>query len=87
MRVTDDGLGERLLDAMRRLDRDAERVRHETLRFVPGQVRAMGQMGVDFIDEVQRTYPEFPARDVPRTWENFLPPLSPELQRLMGELA
>jgi polysaccharide pyruvyl transferase WcaK-like protein len=86
LRVTDDGLGERLLDALRRLDRDAERVRQETLRFVPGQVRAMGQMGIDFVDEVQRVYPEFPARDVPRSFEHFLPPLSPDLQRLMGEI-
>jgi polysaccharide pyruvyl transferase WcaK-like protein len=87
LRVTDAGLGERLLHAMRQLDREAERVRQECLRFVPGQIRAMGQMGMDFEQEVLRVYPSFPARDVPRSVEHFLPPLSSDLQRLMGEYA
>jgi hypothetical protein len=36
---------------------------------------------------VQRVYVDFPARDVPRSFEHFIPPLSPHLQRLMGEHA
>jgi polysaccharide pyruvyl transferase WcaK-like protein len=87
LRVDEEGLAEKLLSAMRRLERDADRVARDVLAFVPGQIRVMGQMGMDLQDEVQRTYPEFPARDVPRTFEHFIPPLSPELQRLMGEYA
>jgi polysaccharide pyruvyl transferase WcaK-like protein len=87
LRVDEEGLAEKLLSAMRRLERDAERVARDVLAFVPGQIRVMGQMGMDLQDEVQRSYPEFPARDVPRTFEHFIPPLSPELQRLMGEYA
>jgi polysaccharide pyruvyl transferase WcaK-like protein len=86
-RVDDDGLGERLLGALRKLDREAERVRHESFAYVPSQIRLMGGMGIDFVDEVQRVYADFPARDVPRSFEHFIPPLSPHLQRLMGEHA
>ena len=43
----------------------------------------MGQMGIDFMDELTRVYPEFPRRDLPRTWQAHLPPLSPELQGLL----
>jgi polysaccharide pyruvyl transferase WcaK-like protein len=85
-RVDDDDLDERLLAAMQRAFRDAERLRHEVMAFVPGQIRRMGEMGLAFADEVQRVYPEFPARDVPRSFEHYLPPLSADLQRLMGEV-
>jgi polysaccharide pyruvyl transferase WcaK-like protein len=87
LRVDEPGLAEKLLDALRRLDRDAERIRRDVLAFVPGQIRLMGQMGMDLQDELQRVYPEFPVRNVPRSFEHFIPPLSPELQRLMGEYA
>jgi polysaccharide pyruvyl transferase WcaK-like protein len=87
LRVDDEDLGERLLVALRRLDREAERVRRDVLAFVPGQIRRMAQMGMDFADELRRVYPEFPQRDVSRSFEHFLPPLSPALQRLLGEHA
>jgi polysaccharide pyruvyl transferase WcaK-like protein len=87
LRVDDVGLGDKLLDALRQLDRDAERVRQDVLRFVPGQIRMMGQMGMDLADEVKRVYPGFPLPNVPRSFEHFLPPLSPDLARLMGEYA
>jgi polysaccharide pyruvyl transferase WcaK-like protein len=87
LRVDEDGLADKLVTALRRMDRDAERVRREVLAFVPRQIRTMGQMGMDLEDEVRRFHPEFPSRNVPRTFEHYIPPLSPELQRLMGEYA
>jgi polysaccharide pyruvyl transferase WcaK-like protein len=87
LRADDEALGEQLLGAIRRLDRDSERVRREVLGFVPAQIRMMGQMGIDFVDEVQRVYPSYEPRDVPRSFEHFIPPLSASLQRLMGEYA
>jgi polysaccharide pyruvyl transferase WcaK-like protein len=87
LRVDEPGLAEKLVDALRRLDRDAERIRRDVLAFVPGQIRLMGQMGMDLQDELQRVYPQFPVRKVPRSFEHFIPPLSSELQRLMGEYA
>jgi polysaccharide pyruvyl transferase WcaK-like protein len=85
-KVDDEDLDERLLPAMRSAFRERERLRHEVMAFVPGQIRRMGEMGMAFVDEVQRVQPEFPVRDVPRTFEHFLPPLSADLQRLMGEV-
>jgi polysaccharide pyruvyl transferase WcaK-like protein len=87
LRADEEALGEKLLCAIRRLDRDAERVRRDVLGFVPAQIRTMGQMGIDFVDEVQRVYPGYEPRDVPRSFEHFIPPLSASLQRLMGEYA
>ena len=87
LRVDEDGLGEKLLQSMRRLERNAEQVRRDVLKFVPGQIRTMGQMGMDFADEVKRIYPSFPLPDVPRSFEHFIPSLSPELHCLMGETA
>jgi polysaccharide pyruvyl transferase WcaK-like protein len=87
LRVDEPDLAEKLLGALRRLDRDAERIRRDVLAFVPGQIRMMGQMGMDLQDELQRVHPQFPVRNVPRTFEHFIPPLSSDLQRLMGEYA
>ena len=85
-KVDDDDLDERLLQAMRGAWRERERLRHEVMAFVPGQIRMLGEMGIAFSDELQRIHPEFPQRDVPRTFDHFLPPLSAELQRLMAEV-
>jgi len=83
LRVDDPDLGEGLLEALRKMVPDAERVREQCLAFVPDQIRTMGEMGIDFMDELQRVYPDFPARDVPRSYEHFLPPLCADLQQLM----
>jgi hypothetical protein len=47
----------------------------------------MGQMGIDFVDEVARVYPEMPRRAVPRDPFRHLPALSPELDRLLEAYA
>jgi len=40
-------------------------------------------MGVYFEEEVQRRYPEFPTRKGEWSWEDYLPPLSPNLRKLV----
>jgi len=87
LRVEDHNLGARVLDGLRVLDREAERFREESLRFVPKQLVRMGQMGIDFVDEVARVYPEMSRRDVPRDPYRHLPPFSPELNRLLETYA
>ncbi len=39
-------------------------------------------MGVYFEEHVQRRYPEFPVRGGVRSWEDYLPPFSPALEKL-----
>jgi len=83
MRVDSDNLGDRVLTAMRTAHDERERISQEVRAFVPGQIRMMGQMGMDFEDEVLRVYPDFPRRDVPRSWEHYVPELSPLLTKLV----
>ena len=42
----------------------------------------MARMGVYLEEHVQRRYPDFPVRAETRSWEEYLPPLSPGLVRL-----
>jgi hypothetical protein len=65
------------------MDRDGESIANQIARFVPSQLELMGRMGIDLEDELLRVYPEFPRRPVERIWQNYLPPLSPALQRLV----
>ena len=87
LEVDDDNLAERLLTILRRLDTEGESIAADIARVIPGQLELMGQMGIDFMDEVSQVYPDFPHRDVPRSWEHFLPPLSPSLNDLLEKNA
>ncbi|MBN1654144.1 MAG: polysaccharide pyruvyl transferase family protein [Deltaproteobacteria bacterium] len=81
--VDAEDLGEEALVALRRLDRDREAISHEIKAFIPSQLKLMGQMGIDLEDEVCRVYPDFSRRDVPRSWEHYLPRLPLALQGLL----
>ena len=83
LEVDDPDLEARTLTMLERLDRDAPEISADIARAVPRQIQLMGQMGIDFADEVSRVYPDFPRRDLPRTWDAHLPELSPELQALL----
>jgi len=43
----------------------------------------MARMGVYFEELVARHFPEFPVRHGVLSWEDYLPPLSPGLCRLL----
>ena len=81
--VDDPDLEARTVTMLERLDRDSAEISADIARAVPRQIQLMGQMGIDFADEVSRIYPDFPRRDLPRTWNAHLPELSPELQVLL----
>jgi len=83
----DPELEARTLQMLRTLDSEGERVRDEIARTVPTQLKLMGQMGIDFVDEVARVYPDFPRRDLPRTWEAHLPTLPASLRSIMEKHA
>ena len=52
-------------------------------RTVVKNLKVMARMGVYFEEEVQRRYPEFPTRKGEWSWEDYLPPLSPNLRKLV----
>ena len=83
--VDEENLGEKLLHPLRRLDREHDAIAADIGRAVPRQLQLMGQMGLDFVDEVARVYPEFPRRDVPRTWLHHLPPLPQTVRHLLEQ--
>lgn len=85
LKVDEENLGEKLLTLLRRIDGASEQVSDTLGRFIPSQLRLMGQMGIDLSREISRIYPEFPRRNVPEHWENFLPPLPPLVERLMNQ--
>jgi polysaccharide pyruvyl transferase WcaK-like protein len=83
LEVDEPDLAAKVIDVLETLAKDTEQIREEIGRAVPKQLRLMGGMGIDFMDEVVRVYPEFPRRDLPRTPEAHLPPMEPVLTGLM----
>jgi len=87
MEVDDEDLADKIVAVLERLDNESDQIKEDIARVLPGQLELMGQMGIDFMDELCRVYPEFPRRELPRTWQAHLPPLSPSLQGLMEKYA
>jgi polysaccharide pyruvyl transferase WcaK-like protein len=83
LEVDEVDLADKVVKVLETLARDREQIAHEIGRAVPKQLALMGGMGIDFMDEVVRVYPEFPRRNLARTWQAHLPPLAPELQQLL----
>jgi polysaccharide pyruvyl transferase WcaK-like protein len=83
----DPEIEERTFKLLRDMDKEADKIREDIARTIPGQLKLMGQMGIDFADEVMRVYPSFPKRDVPRTWLAHLPSLPEALIPIMERYA
>jgi hypothetical protein len=79
MQVDDADLADRIVAALRALDRDREEIQAAMGCTVARNLRTMARMGVYFEERVARQYPEFPVRAGVRGWEEYLPPLSPLL--------
>jgi hypothetical protein len=83
MNVDDPDLEPKLVDAMSKLAAQREQIADGIGRCVVKNLRVMARMGVFFEEEVQRRYPDFPTRKGEYSWEDYLPPLSPNLHRLL----
>ncbi len=81
--VDDPDLGANLLVVLERLAADAEALRDSIARCVVRNLKMMARMGVFFERAVQQRYPDFPVRTGVHGWEEYLPPLSPNLERLV----
>ena len=81
--VDDPDLEAKLLGVMETLANDAENIRDGIGHCVVRNLKTMARMGVYLERAVQERYPEFPARPGVRGWEEYLPPLSPNLARLL----
>ena len=83
MNVDDPDLEARTLAALEILARDGERIADGIARTVVRNLKMMARMGVYFEEEVRRRYPEFPTRKGEWGWEDYLPPMSGGLHKLI----
>ncbi|HEV8485247.1 MAG TPA: polysaccharide pyruvyl transferase family protein [Blastocatellia bacterium] len=83
LNVDDPDLEEKLLVVMDRLQKESESIRVGIGQTVAKNLKAMARMGVYFEEHVQKRYPEFPIRKGVLSWEDYLPPLSANLNRLV----
>ena len=83
LEVDEDNLPEKILKMLRHLSANQEQIGEDIARVLPRQLELMGQMGIDFMDEVVRVYPEFPRKDLPRTWDAHLPELGTQVAAIM----
>jgi polysaccharide pyruvyl transferase WcaK-like protein len=83
MNVDDVDLEPRLLVAMEKLYNEGEPVADGIGRTVVKNLKVMARMGVYLEEEVQRRYPQFPTRTGEWGWEDYLPPISASLQKLV----
>jgi polysaccharide pyruvyl transferase WcaK-like protein len=81
--VEDPDLEVKLLMAMETLRSDADAIRSAIGRTVVDNLKRMASMGVFLEQNVHDRYPDFPIRGGVRSWEEYLPPLSPTLLRLI----
>jgi polysaccharide pyruvyl transferase WcaK-like protein len=81
--VDDPDLEEKLLVVMDRLQKESEAIRAGIGKTVAKNLKVMARMGVFFEEHVQKRYPEFPLRKGVLSWEDYLPPLSKDLGKLV----
>ncbi len=84
--VDDPELEVKLLAAMENLRKECAAVREAIGRSVVKNLKAMARMGVYLEQHVQQRYPEFPVRRGVHSWEDYLPPLSSGLRKLVETL-
>jgi polysaccharide pyruvyl transferase WcaK-like protein len=83
MSVDDAELETKLLAALETLRSDADAIRGAIGRTVVDNLKRMARMGVFLERNVHELYPEFPISGGLRSWEEYLPPLSPQLRQLI----
>jgi polysaccharide pyruvyl transferase WcaK-like protein len=80
--VDDPDLPGKMLQMMESLVAERESIRDGIGQTVVRNLKVMARMGVIFEDVMRRQYPEFPLRTGVHSWEDYLPPLSPQLRQL-----
>jgi hypothetical protein len=82
--VDDPDLESKLLPVMESLVADADAIRDGMARSVVRNLKTMARMGVFLERAVHERYPEFPVRSGVHGWEEYLPPLSENLEQLLN---
>lgn len=85
LEVDDPDLSSKLVIVLRKLLKNSEEIRHGIGKTVIRNLKGMARMGIYLQQNVQERYPEFPVRTGHYSWEDYLPPLSPGLLKLIEE--
>jgi hypothetical protein len=83
LEVDDPDLEGRTLDVLRRLRSAREEMAPDLGRCVVANLRRMARMGLFLEEEMTRRFDGFRGRQGLVSWEHYLPPLPPELTRLV----
>ena len=81
--VDDPALETKLVAVMEHLVSDADAIRDGIGRSVVRNLKTMARMGIFLERAVHQRYPEFPVRSGVHRWEEYLPPLARNLERLV----
>ena len=81
--VDDPELEPKILAMLEKLMREGDAIAGGIGRTVVRNLKVMARMGSLLEEQVLRRYPEYPVRRGPLSWEDYLPPLSPELRKLV----
>lgn len=87
MQVDQDNLENILFETFLQLDQDREGIQKRIAQMIPRELQKMGHMGMDFSKEVQRVYPHIKPKINSNTWEDYLPALSKETQKILEQHA
>lgn len=85
MQVDDPDLEDRAESALDVLNANAEQVAQASNRTVVKNLRIMSNMGRRLVEYVREKYPRFEHPRPLHSWEDYLPPLSPELHALLDD--
>ena len=81
--VDEPDLEPKMLQMMETLVAEADSVRDGIARTVVRNLKVMARMGTFLENAVRQQYPEFPLRSGVLSWEDYLPPFSDNLRRLV----
>jgi len=81
--VDDKALGEKLTVAMEKIWQNREKVSKEIIQTLPDYLKRMSDMGKTFRNFVKKNFPQFPLPPEPKDWMGYLPPLYPELSKIV----
>jgi polysaccharide pyruvyl transferase WcaK-like protein len=84
-RVDDSDLEDKIVASLSILDSQTEEIRSAIRETVARNLRLMARMGMYFEEQVARRYSGFPIRSGVLGWQDYLPPLSPGLCKLVEE--
>lgn len=77
-------LSDELLAKARAMLDEPGNLRRTYNRICASQIRALGEMAIELVDEIAERHPDFPRSPLNRAWDAHLPPLSTRLEQLLA---